>query len=199
MRADSLSFAFRRHPRTLCAGLLAALFAGLVQAGPAVPEADMRRRYYLELGRGEDQVRSTVLGINLPWSLDRMLLGGRLSGHWDAYVAQWRADSPTAGGGRAAWTQLSLTPALRLRYGDGRSSWFMEGGIGVSMLDRQYRSAHKSFSTRFNFSDHQAFGYSFGTHGEHELMLLVRHVSNAGIKKPNPGEDFLQLRYSLAY
>jgi hypothetical protein len=75
----------------------------------------------------------------------------------------------------------------------------MEGGIGVSMLDRHYRSAHKSFSTRFNFSDHQAFGYSFGAHGEHELMLLIRHVSNGGIKKPNPGEDFVQLRYSLAY
>lgn len=159
----------------------------------------MRKRYYFEFGRGENQVRSAALGLNLPWSLDRMLLGGRLSGHWDAYVAQWRADSPAADGARASWTQLSLTPALRLRYGDGRSSWFMEGGIGVSMLDRHYRSAHKSFSTRFNFSDHQAFGYSFGAHGEHELMLLIRHVSNGGIKKPNPGEDFVQLRYSLAY
>ena len=47
----------------------------------------------------------------------------------------------------------------------------------------------------FNFGDHLAVGRSFGVQREHELALRVQHFSNGGIKEPNPGETFLQLRY----
>jgi hypothetical protein len=30
-------------------------------------------------------------------------------------------------------------------------------------------------------------------------MLIVRHISNGGIRKPNPGEDFVQVRYSRSF
>jgi hypothetical protein len=29
--------------------------------------------------------------------------------------------------------------------------------------------------------------------------LRLSHVSNAGIKEPNPGENFLQLRYARSF
>jgi lipid A 3-O-deacylase len=29
-----------------------------------------------------------------------------------------------------------------------------------------------------------------------DLSLRLQHVSNAGIKEPNPGENFVQLRYA---
>jgi hypothetical protein len=51
------------------------------------------------------------------------------------------------------------------------------------------------FSTRFNFGDHLAVGLRFGPRGEHGVALRLQHFSNGGIEKPNPGEDFLQLRY----
>jgi len=39
----------------------------------------------------------------------------------------------------------------------------------------------------------------FGAQHEQELGLYVKHVSNAGLKKPNPGETFLELRYAHAF
>jgi hypothetical protein len=31
---------------------------------------------------------------------------------------------------------------------------------------------------------------------QRELVLRVEHFSNAGIKHPNPGENYVQLRYT---
>ncbi len=33
----------------------------------------------------------------------------------------------------------------------------------------------------------------------HALVLRIQHVSNAGIKRPTPGENFLQLRYQASF
>jgi hypothetical protein len=33
----------------------------------------------------------------------------------------------------------------------------------------------------------------------HELSLRIQHSSNAGIKEPNPGENFLLLRYAHVF
>ena len=35
------------------------------------------------------------------------------------------------------------------------------------------------------------------TDDAHNLAVRLQHFSNAGISHPNPGEKFLQLRYSL--
>ena len=42
-------------------------------------------------------------------------------------------------------------------------------------------------------------GRNFGARQEHELVLRVEHFSNAGIKHPNPGENFAQLRYTYRF
>ena len=60
----------------------------------------------------------------------------------------------------------------------------------------RYRNGSREFSTNFNFGDHVGVGRRFGDHGEHELSLRVQHFSNAGIKDPNPGQNFLQVRYA---
>jgi len=39
-------------------------------------------------------------------------------------------------------------------------------------------------------------GRRFGDRGRHEISMRVEHFSNGSIKKPNPGENFLQLRYT---
>jgi len=46
-----------------------------------------------------------------------------------------------------------------------------------------------------NFGDHIALGLRLGDRQEHELQLRVEHFSNAGLRKPNPGENFGQVRY----
>jgi hypothetical protein len=41
-----------------------------------------------------------------------------------------------------------------------------------------------------------AVGRMFGAERQHELVLRLEHFSNAGIDHPNPGENFVQLRYA---
>jgi len=71
--------------------------------------------------------------------------------------------------------------------------------MGVTLMTTIYQTDRKRFSTSFNFGDHVAVGCSFGARREQELALRLEHFSNAGIKRPNPGESFVQLRYSLRF
>jgi lipid A 3-O-deacylase len=74
--------------------------------------------------------------------------------------------------------------------------WFSEIGVGANYIVPLYRTGHKLFSTEFNFGDHIGVGYQFGGRRQHALMVRLQHFSNAGIEHPNPGENFVQLRYS---
>jgi hypothetical protein len=130
----------------------------------------------------------------LPWH------GSALNGDWstsaELFVSGWSARSA---GERESFIQLGLLPVLRYRFDRGRSDWFAEGGIGLSYLNELYRRDDQAFSTRFNFHDILGVGRSFGAHRAHELALRLVHVSNGGIKKPNPGENFIQLRYARQF
>jgi lipid A 3-O-deacylase len=166
-------------------------------AASATPEP---RRIFIDGARAASDVGLASVGVQWPWAWRRDFLGGELTGHWDTHIAHWRVPPGTAvPGGRRHWTQLAVVPTLRWRFDGGRSAWFMEGGIGLSALDGHYATRHKAFSTRFNFADHQGVGFNFGGRRQHELMLIVRHISNGGIRKPNPGEDFVQVRYSRSF
>lgn len=196
----------RTAPPQHGARALPALLA-LALATPALAQQpDPARRHaesatvYLEAGWATHGTRSSALGVTWPWSsFARPLWGGQLTGHWDAFVGRSRVDSRTVPGERYTLTQLALVPMLRLRFDEGRSPWFAQAGIGLSVTDTLYETPHKSFSTRVNFSDHLAMGRNFGGQREHEVVLGLRHVSNAGIEKPNPGEDFIRLRYARSF
>lgn len=166
---------------------------------PAAATTLEPRRVFVDGGRAAGDVGIASVGVQIPWAWQRSFLGGQLTGHWDAHIAHWRVPPGRAEPGRRHWTQLALVPTLRLRFDGGRSAWFMEGGIGASVLDGHYATRHKAFSTRFNFTDHQGIGFNFGERRQHELMLVLRHVSNGGIRKPNPGENFMQVRYSHVF
>ena len=56
-----------------------------------------------------------------------------------------------------------------------------------------------SACTRLNFSDNLGLGRTFGARGEQELSLRWQHTSNGGIRKPNPGQDLLLVRYAHAF
>lgn len=179
--------------RVSLAMLLAALAA---PAGAQSLDTDSPS-LYLQAARARHGNDAWTLGLTLPWrSWSRPLWGGELRGHWDLWASQWAADGPA---GRTHTTVVGLSPTLRLRPDQGRSAWFMEGGIGASYMDRLYTAGDKAFSTRFNFASHIGVGVNWGARRQHELVLRLQHVSNADIKKPNPGEDFVQLRYALHF
>lgn len=151
---------------------------------------------FVEGGIADHATYSASAGVIWPWSWRRQALGGEFTATIEAYISHW---SGRGVGERVSFTQLGLVPLLRYRFGQGHSDWFIEAGIGVSLMDPMYRTSEKQFSTRFNFVDVAGLGRSFGPRRERELSLRIAHVSNADIKKPNPGENFLQLRYAVLF
>ena len=161
----------------------------------AAPAAEMPRAMFLaEGGATVHGSYAVTAGASWPWNWQRATRGGQWSGATEVFASHWSVRNRA--GGREGYTQLGIAPVLRYRFGQGRSPWFVEAGIGVSWFDSVYETNRKRFSTRFNFYDTIGVGRSFGQAREHEWSLRLTHISNAGIRKPNPGEDVLQLRYT---
>lgn len=153
---------------------------------------------YLEAGQtledGRDTTTSTI-GLRMP--MQRTFWDGRVTGNWDLYLSEWRTRG--LAGQRRHYSQVGLVPMFRYRFDAGQSPWFVEGGIGLSYMNEPYQTESKRFSTQWNFSDHLGLGRNFGSARQHELGLYVKHVSNAGLRRPNPGETFVQLRYGYNF
>lgn len=180
-----------KHFRTLaclaaaCGILLPAAAQGLRPAG-----------YFVQGGLAEGRIWSATAGLTWPWAWKASVLGGELGGLTEAFVGHWEAPSASD---RRSFTQVGVLPLLRLRFDQGRSPWFAEAGVGVSAMDHHFVTTTKQFTTSFNFVDVVGVGRSFGAAREHELGLRLQHVSNAGIRVPNPGQNFVQLRYAAKF
>jgi lipid A 3-O-deacylase len=177
----------------LLAPVLACAFAAPVSAADARAAS-----YFVQAGNGEAAVRAGSVGLawDLPW---RGAPYGRhgVSTRLELFASRWRTPSP--GGGHQSLLQVAVVPVLRVRFDDGRSPWFLDAGIGLSLLDGDLRMPDRRFSTRLNFNDNLAIGRNFGAQGGHEVSLHVQHTSNAGFRKPNPGLNLVMLRYAHAF
>ena len=150
---------------------------------------------FAQIGAADSTFGATV-GFNWFWAQPIKLGPLNLRGYWEASLSEW--SYPTESERRTAGlVQLGLIPVLRWQADGGASPWFAEAGIGATLTTVVYQTERKRFSTRFNFGDHLAVGRSFGPTRAHELSVRLEHFSNAGIKQPNPGENFFQLRYSF--
>ena len=108
-------------------------------------------------------------------------------GHWQTFRLRHE---------QAEFTQVGVTPMLRLPLTtSARQQWFIEGGVGFHFIVPLYRKQEKRFSTSFNFQDLIGLGLRYGKTRRNEVTLYASHFSNADINQPNPGENFLQLRY----
>jgi hypothetical protein len=148
-------------------------------------------------------VFGAVWGWLWGWRWRRPFAGGTLTGYSELAFGRWRSRDDGAGdsrGSATAWTtQLGITPVLRWHPSTPEAAWFLEAGVGANLLTPVYVNGDKRFSTTFNFGDHMAVGWGWGEERRHEIVLRVQHFSNAGIEIPNPGEDFVQLRYAWQY
>ncbi len=177
---------------------MAVLLSGLACIGHASAVEPTGPSVYVEGGKtfehGSDTTTATI-GLRLP--VQRAFWDGRITLAWDLYLGNWKAD--VLPGHRSEFTQIGLVPMFRYRFDAGQSPWFVEAGIGIAYLSDAYQTPNTAFSTQWNFSDHLGVGRSFGAERRQELGLYVKHVSNAGLRSPNPGESFLQLRYAYAF
>lgn len=147
----------------------------------------------VEAGSGKhgDMAR---LGVQWDWS-SRWLQGNEwhVGGYWDLAIGHWRERAQP--GQVGSLTEVGLTPVFRLQQNNLQGPYF-EAAIGFHLLSKT-SLANRRFSTSFQFGDHVGVGVRFGARGAYDLSLRFQHLSNAGIKHPNSGISFGQLR--LAY
>ncbi|VTU14275.1 Lipid A 3-O-deacylase (PagL) [Variovorax sp. SRS16] len=176
----------------------ALVFTGLLSLSAcAAAFDDQSNGIYVEAGRaphGDTGTNAMEVGLVTPWAYGPSVLGGPLSFYGDFFLSQWRAPQ-ASGPGHHGYTQIGAIANWRWRLDDGASPWFAEAGIGATVLDGIYRTPHRQFSTAFQFTEQIGIGRNFGARGQHELSLRLQHFSNADIKRPNPGENFLRVRY----
>ena len=150
---------------------------------------------FVQAGIGDQSTRAYVAGATWDWNWRREYSFVTATGYFEADIGRWATNDH--GVRSSAWvTQVGLTPVIRLQPSGAFSHWFAELGVGANYIVPLYRTGNKRFSTEFNFGDHFGVGHQFGERRQHELTMRVQHFSNAGIKRPNPGKNFLQLRYS---
>jgi opacity protein-like surface antigen len=146
----------------------------------------------LEAGTGNQGV--SLLRAGLQWNWDRRWLeagGWHLGGYWDASLGVW-------GGGPKNVADFGLTPTFRYQR-SATGSPYVEAAIGVHLLSSVHVAQTRTFGTRFQFGDHIGVGMRFGPDGQYDLSLRLQHASNAGIREPNPGINFLILRLQVPF
>jgi lipid A 3-O-deacylase len=149
----------------------------------------------IEVGYG-DGVDMARLGLQWNWDRQWFKEGTWLvSGYWNAAIGQWKTDALP--GQNSSITEIGLTPTFRLRHASGKGV-FAEAGIGAHLLSESTINS-RYFGSTFQFGSHLGAGYRFGEKRTFELGLRVQHLSNAGIKRPNDGINFSQVRMQYQF
>jgi lipid A 3-O-deacylase len=121
---------------------------------------------------------------------------GPLTLHWDLWVSHWRVPAER---GRSGLTQIGGAAIWRHALGGQGAPWFVDLGIGASVMDRLYATPQKRFSTAFQFTEVAAQGFRFGDGQRQEISLRYQHFSNGGIKRPNPRQDIVRVRWAAHF
>jgi lipid A 3-O-deacylase len=134
-----------------------------------------------ELGWGSHKVNLWRVGAQ--WEQHPHWLS---DSHWslylDASVGSWHSKTGTV-------HDVGLTPVFR--HAVASHGPYFEAGIGGHVLSDSHISTDLGFSTRFQFGDHLGIGYRFG---RADFAVRFQHLSNGGMRNPNPGINFLQFR-----
>src|ERR1700722_5249447 len=169
----------------LCIGL-ALILAARVHAGEApATESDFYGHFALGTGVSVqyDGTSTTPLGVaTWTWDYDHYELGA-----FRFLEAQTRIGGTLA---RPNWA-FELSRRWRLNWSlIDRSGLqlFVGGGAAYKNETDELNGSHLNFA--------EQLGWRFPRQGNGgQVEFAIRHISNAGLKKPNKGEDFLTLAY----
>lgn len=168
--------------------IAAAIAAAWLAAAPA--KAAAVDGVAVEAGSGD----STEMGrVAVQWDWGKRWFQGadwHLGGYWDLGAGYWRRDALPSQ--NEDIVEIGLTPVFRIQR-NGLTGPYAEAGIGFHLLSRT-QIGDKRLSTKFQFGDHIGVGYRFGAKGAWDVSYRFQHLSNAGIKRPNNGINFHQVR-----
>ena len=147
--------------------------------------------FSVEAGTG-DQSSELVRGA-LHWKWGRSWFadtGWELGGYWEVSLGAWTTDKTLI--------DVGFTPVFRLQRADWAGP-YVEAAIGFHLLSDLSITRTRLFGSHFQFGDHFGAGWRFGRGGRYDIGLRVQHLSNGGIKRPNPGINFALLRFAYQF
>ncbi|MGI4855359.1 MAG: acyloxyacyl hydrolase [Janthinobacterium lividum] len=107
----------------------------------------------------------------------------------EAHAVYWH----TNGNVNSSLEEFGATPVFRFEKSSGAIRPYAEAGVGVRMLTHARISESYTLSSGFQFADMVGVGVKFGGHQQYQIGYRFQHLSNASIKRPNPGIDFHQV------
>lgn len=139
--------------------------------------------FSIEAGNGTNEINMARLGLqwhgrdkwfeHSSWHVARYL---------ELAFGGWNGEQGTV-------YDLSVTPVFRLERPSGAP--YLEAAIGFHALSDLDFGRGRETSTRFQFGDHIGVGI---VRGRYDFAVRLQHLSNGGIRNPNPGINFLQVR-----
>jgi|GEM_PF-2928548 len=73
---------------------------------------------------------------------------------------------------------------------------YVEAGIGLAILDEKKFVGQRT-GANYLFENRLGLAYYFGKKNKYSITLRYFHYSNAGLRRPNPGFNFLGLSYQV--
>ena len=178
------------------ASFFAAACAALAFSMPAAAQSASPIDLSVAAAAGS-RVRVKKVEVDLGWMREQPLWQGqdwRLRLRHEVALAEWRV--PDA----RNITEFGYSPVFRLERPGASATFFAEGSIGARLLSHTRLAPHVPLSTAFQFADMLGVGMQWGQGvGAQTVGLRLQHQSNADIKKPNPGINFLMLYYRYAF
>jgi lipid A 3-O-deacylase len=173
------------------------MFAAMLMCLPGVAAAFDLDQMSLEFGGGP-KVQMLRVGVQWDWEKRWFESNGRHLGAFnDLNLAQWRGNAyRNLPGVHQNLTVLGFTPTFRYQR-DDKKGWFGEIGIGYHLFSELYNNDDNRLSTAFQFGDHLGAGYAF--HNGWEATFKLQHYSNASIKRPNSGANFMVLKVARPF
>ena len=139
-----------------------------------------------------DQIRGTRIGyrwVNLSSrALDEWAWLKQPELHIEGAVNMWhtvnnRSDNILA---------LTISPILSWQLSGGSRPLYLEAGIGASYLNHNQING-RGLSTGFQFEDRIGLSWQYSARSLERVTLSYVHYSNANIRRPNDGLDFITL------
>ena len=90
---------------------------------------------------------------------------------------------------------LHATPVWRADYARA----YVEAGIGVYLLSHTINNDTTQMSTSLEFGSHVGAGLRIGERRDIRVGIALQHLSNAGIKEPNGGVNFVLVNVSFPF